>query len=53
MKINKEKCIGCSSCEANYPGVFEMKEGKAFVKDKKVLASNEYIELCPVEAIEK
>lgn len=53
MNINKEKCIGCSSCEANYPGVFEMKDGKATIKDKKAPASKEYLELCPVEAIEK
>ncbi len=53
MKINKEKCIGCSSCEANYPGVFEIKDGKAFIRDKKIPASKEYIDLCPVQAIEK
>ena len=53
MKINKSKCIGCRSCVSNYPGIFEVRDGKAFIKDETVKDSEEYINLCPVDAIEK
>lgn len=53
VKLDAKKCIGCGMCAACCPEVFEMKGGKAFVKqaktDKpcaKTAASD-----CPVQAI--
>ena len=57
IKIDKEKCIGCGSCEAMCPDVFELGEdGKAFVKSGFDLEQNkpcikESINVCPVQAI--
>ena len=55
MKVNldKKKCIGCGSCVAVCPDVFEMKSGKAEVikatTDKP--CAKEAEEICPVQAI--
>ena len=55
MKIylDKEKCIGCGSCESVCPKIFEIKDGKAQVKkydtDEKCVKEAE--EICPVDAI--
>jgi uncharacterized membrane protein YraQ (UPF0718 family) len=57
VTINKEACMGCSVCAEDYPELFEMKQGKARVKDldpslidkdklKKAMDD------CPVNAIE-
>tara|TARA_Y100000310_G_scaffold61798_1_gene57032 strand:- start:798 stop:983 length:186 start_codon:yes stop_codon:yes gene_type:complete len=59
VKINKKTCIGCGSCEAVCPDVFEMKddekgEMKAYVKvdaDTSLPCIKEAIETCPVDAI--
>tara|TARA_Y100000310_G_C20499700_1_gene723346 strand:- start:796 stop:966 length:171 start_codon:yes stop_codon:yes gene_type:complete len=54
VKINKETCIGCGTCEAVCPEVFEMRDGKAYVKsgaDVKKPCVKEAIEGCPVDAI--
>jgi len=52
IKINKEKCIGCGTCEAVCEEVFGVKGGKAFVKKQKNLSCvKEAIDSCPVEAI--
>jgi ferredoxin len=54
IKINREKCIGCGSCEAICPESFFMKGGKAFVKKdsvEKINCEEEAVESCPVEAI--
>ena len=53
--IDKEKCLGCGSCVALVPEVFQLgKDGKAEVKDP-LAASLEQIQLakeaCPVKAI--
>lgn len=32
VSINKQTCIGCGNCKATCPEVFDVKEGKAFVK---------------------
>ncbi|MFA6437339.1 MAG: ferredoxin [Candidatus Paceibacterota bacterium] len=60
MKINidKEKCIGCGSCEFNCPDVFEIKDGKANIKEKVDFEKNKdciesAIQNCPVVAIEE
>lgn len=55
VTIDKEKCIGCGSCEAVCPEVFEMKDMKASVKKgqgkNKAECVKEAINLCAVEAI--
>ena len=52
VKVDKNKCIGCGLCASICPQVFEMKEGKALVKEAKDLPCvKEAIESCPVEAI--
>lgn len=53
MSVDKEKCIGCGSCAALCPEVFEMKGDKAIVKadstDK--LCAKEAADACPIQAI--
>lgn len=59
MKINidQEKCIGCGSCTAVCPDVFELddnskarlKQGKEEADDKN---AQEAADICPVQAIE-
>jgi len=52
VSIDKEICIGCSSCAAICPNVFEMKDGKAHVKKQSSEPCvKEAIESCPVDAI--
>lgn len=54
IKIDKDKCIGCGSCEAVCPKAFTLKDGKAIVKaqPKKITCEKEAADSCPVEAIE-
>lgn len=57
-EVNKEKCIGCGTCEALCPAVFELdSEGKSeFLPDVDVVKHRrciqEALESCPVKAIE-
>lgn len=58
ISIDKTKCIGCGTCPALYPDMFEMGEdGLARVRsnappiDEALLVSA--IESCPTQAIEK
>ena len=55
VKVNQETCIGCGACSAMCEAVFEMKDGKAYVKDGQESSSaecvKEAIESCPVDAI--
>ena len=55
VKINQETCIGCGTCAAVCEKVFEMKDGKAYVKagqeNSKEDCVKEAIEACPVDAI--
>jgi ferredoxin len=58
INIDQNKCIGCGSCEFNCPDVFEVKDGKAHVKQEANLEKNSAciksaIEGCPVAAIEE
>ncbi|MFC1612536.1 ferredoxin [Patescibacteria group bacterium] len=57
IKIDKEKCIGCGTCPALCPEVFELNDSdfKAFVKegaDISLPCVKEAKDACPVEAIE-
>ncbi len=51
VKINKETCIGCGACAATCPEGFEMKDGKAVVKNGNAKCVKEAKEGCPVDAI--
>ena len=56
VKVN-DKCIGCGTCAAVAPDVFDMTEGKATVKADCDTAAhadkiNEAKDACPVVAIE-
>jgi len=52
VKINKELCLGCGSCESICPEVFIIKNGKAEINNNKNKSSiNGAIEICPVNAI--
>jgi ferredoxin len=56
VKINKEKCIGCGSCESVCPAVFEIGDDmKAHVKKgqekSKLPCVKEAIDICAVQAI--
>ena len=58
IKVDKDKCIGCGSCELNCPDVFEINisSGKAEVKNNADLDKNQEcvqqsIKECPTEAI--
>lgn len=53
-KVDQEECIGCGTCVALYPKVFEMRDnGKAHAKEK--CEDEEKCEKardsCPVDAI--
>ena len=49
--IDKKKCIGCGACASACPKGFEIKDGKASVKDSKAGCVKEAAEICPVDAI--
>ncbi|MEM4330523.1 MAG: ferredoxin [Candidatus Pacearchaeota archaeon] len=54
IKVDKNKCIGCGSCEAICPKSFYLKEGKATPKKEKVTkitCEEEAKNSCPVGAI--
>jgi len=56
VKIDKEKCIGCGSCEAVCPDFFKMDdEYKAYFKENKEGDRDcikEAVDICPVQVIE-
>jgi len=58
IKINKDKCLGCGTCVAIAPEVFEIGEdGKSKIKEGADLEKNKDLLLqakegCPTQAIE-
>lgn len=57
ITINQEKCIGCGSCTAVCPDVFELDDnGKVRLKEGKEKTdeqcAQEAVDICPVQAIE-
>lgn len=53
VKVDQKKCIGCGACASVCPAGFEMKGGKAQVKNQKADCIDEAIETCPVSAISR
>ena len=59
IKINQEDCIGCGSCSAVCPDVFDInEENKAVVKSTNTSQGEtdeecvkEAVEICPVQVI--
>lgn len=59
IKIDQEECIGCGSCQAVCPDVFEINDqGKAVLKqnqsdqgETQEDCAKEGADICPVEAI--
>lgn len=57
--IDQEKCLGCGSCTAICPDLFELgddnkahsKESKSEDKKDNINCLQEAIDICPVEAI--
>ncbi|HLD27593.1 MAG TPA: ferredoxin [Patescibacteria group bacterium] len=56
IKINKDKCLGCGTCVALMPEVFEIDaEGKSMVKTSEGLELEQVLmtaKSCPTGAIE-
>ncbi len=52
MKVNREECIGCQSCEAVCPaGAISMVDGRAMVNGEACISCGACVGECPVEAI--
>ena len=53
ITIDKEKCIGCGSCEAVCEKTFQLKGDKAVVKKQpsEITCEKEAEEACPTDAI--
>jgi len=51
--VDQEKCIGCGTCVALCPEVFDLnKEGKSYVKNPEGKCNlKEVVEACPAGAI--
>lgn len=53
VKVDTNKCVGCGACASICPDGFEIKNGKAKVKNQKADCVDEAIENCPVGAISR
>jgi len=55
VKVNEQTCIGCGNCASVCEEVFEMKDGKSYVKEgqdnSEAPCVKEAKEACPVGAI--
>ncbi|MEM0465700.1 MAG: ferredoxin [Candidatus Pacearchaeota archaeon] len=55
IKVDTETCIGCGACVSICEEVFEIKDGKAHVKEgqekSKASCVKEAVDSCPVNAI--
>lgn len=55
VSVNKETCIGCGNCAAVCSEVFEMKDGKSYVKKGKESSGapcvKEAVDSCPTNSI--
>ena len=53
VKVNKDLCIGCGTCEALCPKVFQLQDGKSHVIAEECGECNcqEAVDSCPVGAI--
>ena len=53
-KIDKEKCLGCGSCQAECPAeAISEDDGKYVIDAEKCLECGACADVCPVEAPEK
>lgn len=52
-KVNQDLCIGCGTCEALCPKVFQLQDGKSHVIAEECSECNcqEAVDSCPVGAI--
>ena len=54
INVDKEKCIGCMLCAANFPHIFTVKDGKASI-NQDAIPTEEDADMakteCPVGAI--
>lgn len=50
-KVDKKKCIGCGMCAEICPSGFELKNGKACVKNPNADCVQQAADSCPVGAI--
>jgi ferredoxin len=53
IRVDEKECIGCGLCESMCGKVFEMRDGKAKVKDENSdeKCAKEAEEVCPTKAI--
>jgi len=53
VTVNKKTCIGCGACVTTCEDVFEIKDGKANVKESKTNkeCAKKAVDICPVQAI--
>lgn len=51
VKVDREKCIGCNACVSVCPEGFEIKDGKATVKDATTECIEKAASGCPTGAI--
>jgi len=53
VKVNREKCIGCGTCQAICPEVFEIDDNSKakIISQAKSSCIKEAIEACPIDAI--